>query len=81
VQHGPRGERELRFYELVKELADQCGPDLTAALQALDPFANNARAAEARRSLDGVLCSACDRAQAGSSLCRIVLHYIPQRRH
>jgi hypothetical protein len=56
MQHGPRGERELRFYELVKELADQCGPDLTAALQALDPFANNARAAEARRSLDGVLC-------------------------
>lgn len=39
LQHGPRGDRELRFYELVKELAEECTPDLTAALRALDPFA------------------------------------------
>ncbi len=40
TQHGPRGERELRFYELVKELAEECTPDLGAALAALDPFAS-----------------------------------------
>ena len=53
AQHGPRGERELRFYELVKELADECTPDLTSALQALDPFAPT-RPSERRRSADGV---------------------------
>lgn len=51
-QHGPRGDRELRFYELVKELAEECTPDVTAALRALDPFAP-ARPAERRRSSDG----------------------------
>lgn len=51
LQHGPRGDRELRFYELVKELAEECTPDLSAALRALDPFAP-ARPVNRRRSSD-----------------------------
>lgn len=38
LQQGPRGGRELRFYELVKAAAEECTPDLAAELAALDPF-------------------------------------------
>lgn len=53
MQRGPRGDRELRFYELVKAAADECTPDLAAELARLDPFGPRPAREARRRSVEG----------------------------
>mmetsp|Transcript_14695 Transcript_14695/g.44358 ORF Transcript_14695/g.44358 Transcript_14695/m.44358 type:complete len:789 (+) Transcript_14695:333-2699(+) len=52
MQRGPRGDRELRFYELVKAAADECTPDLAAELARLDPFGPRPAREARRRSVE-----------------------------